>query len=86
MTDIKRGITIEGQNALNKFGDQMLDDIDRVMNIITNSIIDSTWEIKDMDHHNFYLRAKLYNNVVENVLTPIINNYESEEIKNDKQK
>jgi hypothetical protein len=83
MTEIYRGITIEGQKALDKFSDIMFDDIDRVMNNIINSISESTWNIEDMDHHTFYLKATLLYNVVQNIITPIINGYESKKVKND---
>ena len=82
MTEIYRGITIEGQKALDKFADEMWDVVDRVMSNITHTILDTTWKIEDMNFHSYYLRGKMYNNVIDNVLTPIINN-KSKESKND---
>ncbi len=86
MTEIKRGITIEGQKALDIFHLQMEDEINHVMRNITYTLsggddLDlNADQRQNMSYHIFYLKMKLYNNVVNNILKPLLDtDFNSEE-------
>ncbi len=77
---IKRGITIEGQKALDNFYKQLEKDINYVIRNIVYTLAGcddfglNSEQRKDMTYHITYIKSRLYNNVVRNVLTPLVSN------------